>query len=228
MFQFTVNRGVRFSSSSIRSASSSSNIASVLYRSTHHSLLSALPAQVVRSNVTISGRTNGLSLSVPSCRNHRPSSPPPFRSSKCNFSSTNASSSSSPSWLEGDRGTLGTKIYHSMNLVLAAMVPVYFLTPERYTNGYISKTIGFLMATSISLHTYIGLNYVCRDYVPKISSKLLGPARIVTAAFSFIMLVGMSKIAFYSPNGIKGIISGLWISSKTIKKNEVDEEITKS
>jgi hypothetical protein len=129
-------------------------------------------------------------------------------------SSGKPSSSSSSSWLEGDIGALGTKVYHTLNLGLAVIVPIYFLTPERYTNGYISKTIGFGIATGISLHTYIGLNYVCRDYVPKISSKLLGPARIVTAGFSFILLVGMSKIALFSPNGIKGIITGLWTKPK--------------
>ena len=139
---------------------------------------------------------------------------------KCNFSSTNAST---PSWLEGDIGTLGTKIYHSLNLGLAVMVPIYFLTPERYANGYINKTVGFLMATGISVHSFIGLNYVCRDYVPKISSKLLGPARIVTAGFAFIMFVGMSKIALFSPNGIKGIITGLWTPSKTTKSEDVVE-----
>jgi hypothetical protein len=37
----------------------------------------------------------------------------------------------------------------------------------------------------------------------------------VTAAFSFIMFVGMSKIALYSPNGIKGLITGLWTSSRS-------------
>ena len=162
--------------------------------------------------------------------------PPPFQQrsivKKCNFLSTTTSppSSSSSSWLEGDIGNLGTKIYHSMNIGLAIVVPIYFLTPERYANGYINKTVGFFMATAISLHTYIGMNYVCRDYVPKISSKLLGPARIVTATLSFIMFIGMSKIALYSPNGIKGILTGLWSktppSSKTITK-EVNEEETK-
>lgn len=152
---------------------------------------------------------------------------------KCHFSSSSSSSttattttttttnstSSSPSWLEGDIGKLGTTIYHSMNIGLAVVVPIYFLTPERYANGYISKTVGFLMSTAISLHSFIGLNYVCRDYVPKISSKLLGPARIATAAFTLVMFVGMSKIALFSPNGVKGVITGLWTPSSKTKND---------
>ena len=151
---------------------------------------------------------------------------------KCHFSSSSSSTtattttttttnstSSSPSWLEGDIGKLGTTIYHSLNVGLAVVVPIYFLTPERYANGYISKTVGFLMSTAISLHSFIGLNYVCRDYVPKISSKLLGPARIATAAFTLIMFVGMSKIALFSPNGVKGVITGLWIPSSKTKND---------
>jgi succinate dehydrogenase hydrophobic anchor subunit len=210
MFQFNRLRSIR--------CSSSSNVVSLLCRSSKAS--SIAPAQQQRC-IRFSNATTSVS------RRMLPQQPRKHRNTakKCNFSSSSSSSTttSSPSWLEGDIGALGTKIYHTLNLGLAVILPIYFLTPDRYANGYINKTIGFLMATGISLHSYIGLNYVCRDYVPKLSSKLLGPARIVTAGFSLTMLIGMSKIALYSPNGIKGIVTGLWTSSK---KEAVVEETT--
>ena len=223
MFQFN-----RLRCSSIRSISSNSSSTLVSLVCRHNASSLAPPP---RSSITMGvssllfrHHSTTSTMTMNTCRrtiqhHHQP----PHKLSaikKCNFSSTSAST---PSWLEGDIGTLGTKIYHSLNLGLAVMVPIYFLTPERYANGYINKTVGFLMATGISVHSFIGLNYVCRDYVPKISSKLLGPARIVTAGFAFIMFVGMSKIALFSPNGIKGIITGLWTSSKTTKSEDVVE-----
>jgi CybS, succinate dehydrogenase cytochrome B small subunit len=129
--------------------------------------------------------------------------------------------SSSP-YLEGDVGNAGIKVHHALQKGLAIMAPIYFLTPDRYTDGIISKTFGILLSTSISIHSWIGLNYVCRDYVPKISSKLLGPARIVTAGFSLIMFLGMVKISTVSPNGLKGLVLGLWTAPKPPKKDVVE------
>ena len=44
----------------------------------------------------------------------------------------------------------------------------------------------------------------------QVSAKLLGPARIATAGFSFITLIGMAKISLSSPGGLKGVAKGLW------------------
>jgi CybS, succinate dehydrogenase cytochrome B small subunit len=129
-------------------------------------------------------------------------------------------SSSSP-YLEGDIGNAGTKIHHTLQRALAIMAPLYFLTPSRYTDGVISKTFGLFLSTSISIHAWIGLNYVCRDYVPKISSKLLGPARIATLGFSVIMFFGMAKISMFSPGGVKGLLLGLWTAPQPPKKEAV-------
>ena len=214
-----------------RCSSSSSNVVSLIGRHRNAStalpppqalwrpVAPLLPPRGMRSSTSVLCRTNHTTATTVMNHSSRrvlphQQPPPQFQATKCQFS-TSSTSTSAPSWLEGDIGTLGTKIYHSLNLGLAVMVPIYFITPERYANGYINKTVGFLMATGISVHSFIGLNYVCRDYVPKLSSKLLGPARIVTAAFSILMFLGMSKIALYSPNGIKGIIAGLWTKPKT-------------
>jgi CybS, succinate dehydrogenase cytochrome B small subunit len=121
--------------------------------------------------------------------------------------------------LEGDTGTTGTKVHHAMTLSLAGLAPLYFLTPDAYTDGYISKTFGVLLSANITAHSWIGLNYVCRDYVPKVSAKLLGPARVATLGFSVIMLLGMVKISVGSPGGLKGLIKGLW-TAKPKKERE--------
>jgi len=70
--------------------------------------------------------------------------------------------------LEGDTGKLGTRIHHAMTTGLAVLTPVYMLTPDSYTDGALSKAFGVLLSVSISAHSWIGLNYVCRDYVPKV------------------------------------------------------------
>jgi succinate dehydrogenase hydrophobic anchor subunit len=215
---FQINR-LRCSSSGIVSLiCRNSNASSLQLASQQRTFLcrSTTGSTLFRSNHTIATAINTSRRTL--------SQPQPLKkltaAKKCKFSTSSSSSPSAPSWLEGDIGALGTKVYHTLNIGLAVMVPLYFLTPERYSNGYINKTVGFFMATGISLHSYIGLNYVCRDYVPKLSSKLLGPARIVTAAFSLIMFLGMSKIALYSPNGIKGVITGLWTSSKKVEETK--------
>jgi CybS, succinate dehydrogenase cytochrome B small subunit len=112
--------------------------------------------------------------------------------------------------LEGDAGTVGTRIYHGTTLGLTVLTPLYFLTPDSFTDGYISKSFGLLLSAGISAHSWIGLNYVCRDYVPKISKKLLGPARVVTLGMSVITFLGMAKISVGSPGGLKGLVKGVW------------------
>jgi len=66
--------------------------------------------------------------------------------------------------LEGDTGAIGTRIHHAMTTGLAIFTPLYMLTPDSYTDGAISKTIGLLLSVNITAHSWIGLNYVCRDY----------------------------------------------------------------
>jgi CybS, succinate dehydrogenase cytochrome B small subunit len=123
--------------------------------------------------------------------------------------------------LEGDVGKVGTKVHHMLNTGLAVATPLYFLTPDSYTDGFLSKTFGVALSASIAAHSWIGLNYVCRDYVPKISSKLLGPARIATAGLAAITLLGMAKISVSSPGGLKGLVKGLWTAPKK-KSDEKD------
>jgi hypothetical protein len=122
--------------------------------------------------------------------------------------------------LEGDIGKMGTSVHHKLNQGLAVFTPLYFLTPDSYTDGTISKAFGLLLSVSITAHSWIGLNYVCRDYVPKISTKLLGPARVATMGLSVITLLGMAKISVMSPGGLKGVVKGVWNGSPIEKKIE--------
>jgi succinate dehydrogenase hydrophobic anchor subunit len=117
---------------------------------------------------------------------------------------------SSKSILEADSGALATHAHHKMNLALAVLAPVYFLVPDSYTDGFFNKAFGVLLTANISAHSWVGLNYVATDYVPKVSKALLPPARIAIAGMTFVTFFGLSSIAVASPGGIKGCVKGLW------------------
>ena len=119
-------------------------------------------------------------------------------------------SSSSPGPLEADSGPLATHVFHTFTLSLAVLAPAYLLVPDSYTDGFFNKAFGVLLTANITAHSWIGLNYVATDYVPKVSKKLLGPARIFNAGLAAVVFLGMSKIAVFSKGGIKGCIKGLW------------------
>ena len=89
--------------------------------------------------------------------------------------------------LEGDTGALGTRIHHAMTTGLAFFTPLYMLTPDSYTDGALSKTFGLLLSVNISAHSWIGLNYVCRDYVPKVRRKYLVLTRCHARRFSRLL-----------------------------------------
>jgi succinate dehydrogenase hydrophobic anchor subunit len=112
--------------------------------------------------------------------------------------------------LEADSGALATHAHHAMNLALAVLAPVYFLVPDSYTDGFFNKAFGVLLSANVTAHSWVGLNYVATDYVPKVSKALLPPARIVIAGMSFVTFFGLSSIAVGSPGGIKGCLKGLW------------------
>jgi succinate dehydrogenase hydrophobic anchor subunit len=132
------------------------------------------------------------------------------RRNAASSSPANNSSSGTTSLLESDTGALGTKVHHLMSTSLALLTPVYFLTPDRFTDGAVSRGFGTLLSINAAVHSWIGLNYVARDYVPKISYALLGPARIAIVGLSIVTLVGMAKISLGSPGGLKAVVKGTW------------------
>jgi len=73
-----------------------------------------------------------------------------------------------------------------------------------------NSIIGSIIAINISAHSWIGMNYVVTDYIPKINKALVGPSRIFTAAISGITLFGLTKLAINDKGGIKGAILALW------------------
>jgi succinate dehydrogenase hydrophobic anchor subunit len=127
-----------------------------------------------------------------------------------NAASSSSSNGGTTSLLESDTGALGTKVHHLMSTSLALLTPVYFLTPDRFTDGVVSRGFGTLLSINAAVHSWIGLNYVARDYVPKISYALLGPARIAIVGLSIVTLVGMAKISLCSPGGLKAVVKGTW------------------
>lgn len=120
-------------------------------------------------------------------------------------SATRRFKSSSP--LEADSGGLATRAHHGMIVALTALTPVYFVLPEESS---VSRGMGVVVAGTIAAHSWIGLNYVATDYVPKVSKALLGPARIANAGLAVVTLVGLTKMSLTSPGGIKGAVKGLW------------------
>lgn len=116
--------------------------------------------------------------------------------------------SSSP--LNADSGNIGTHIHHNLSMGLAVLAPIWFLMPDSYSDGFIGKGFGVLLAGNISAHSWIGLNYVATDYVPKVSKALLGPSRVAIAGMTAITFLGLTRVSIQSEGGIKGAIKGLW------------------
>ena len=119
-----------------------------------------------------------------------------------------AKPSTSP--LNADSGHIGTHIHHNLSMGLAVLAPIWFLMPDSYSDGFIGKGFGVLLAGNISAHSWIGLNYVATDYVPKVSKALLGPSRVAIAGMTAITFFGLTRVSIQSEGGIKGGIKGLW------------------
>mmetsp|Transcript_20617 Transcript_20617/g.42439 ORF Transcript_20617/g.42439 Transcript_20617/m.42439 type:complete len:147 (+) Transcript_20617:108-548(+) len=117
-------------------------------------------------------------------------------------------SSSGP--LDADSGKIGTHIHHNLSMGLAVLAPIWLLMPESYSDGFVGKGFGVLLAGNISAHSWIGLNYVATDYVPKVSKALLGPSRVAIAGMTAVTFLGLSRVSIQSEGGIKGCVKGLW------------------
>lgn len=117
--------------------------------------------------------------------------------------------------LEADSGALSTRVHSGLSLVLGAATPLYLILPE---DGGTSRGLGVILAGTISAHSWIGMNYVATDYVPKISKALLPPARIFNAGLALITFLGLTKMSLSSPGGIKGALRGLWNPEPEEKK----------
>lgn len=119
-------------------------------------------------------------------------------------------STKSASPLEADAGGVATHAHHAMTTFLVVAAPAMFAVPDSMTDGFLDKAFGLLVAVNVSAHSWIGLNYVATDYVPKVSKKLLPPARLACAGVALVTLGGLSKIALNNKGGTKGTVKGLW------------------
>ena len=127
--------------------------------------------------------------------------------SKSTVTSTTKRNSSA---IAGDTGKKATHLHHHMTTALAVATPLYLFTPTSYTDGIVDKSFGILLASTISAHSWIGMNYVATDYVPKISKGLIGPVRVFNLVLGVVTFLGLSKIALNDMGGIKGALIGLW------------------
>ena len=133
-------------------------------------------------------------------------------------SQSQSSSSSNVNPLQGDSGNIATHIHHKMTTFLAIATPLYLLIPFNDNDGgnnntstsLTNKAFGTMLAINFSAHSWIGLNYVVTDYIPKISKAMVGPARLVTAGIAGVTLLGLGKVAVNDSGGVKGAIGGLW------------------
>lgn len=78
----------------------------------------------------------------------------------------------------------------------------------------------------MAAHSWIGLNYVATDYVPKISKSLLGPARVFNLALGLVTLAGLGKIAV-GERGLRGTVMGLWRPATVGATSTVEREENK-
>merc|ERR1719350_1172338 len=106
-----------------------------------------------------------------------------------------------------------------MTVILTVGTPILLLTPDKYTDGMLNKVFGLFLATNVAAHSWIGLNYVATDYVPKISKSLLGPTRFLTAGLSLVTFLGLGKIALNDHGGMKAVVKGLWVPKNVEKKD---------
>lgn len=120
--------------------------------------------------------------------------------------------------LEADTGPWATRIYHTATVLLGVGAPLYLLVPDSLGDSTFNKLFGVALSANISFHSWIGLNYVAADYVPKVSKALLPPARIAIAGMAAITFLGLTKLSLTSPGGIKAAIKGPW----TGKKQEIE------
>ena len=133
------------------------------------------------------------------------------RSATLLSSSRRFQSTKSPGILEADSGSLATRTHHAMTTSLAVLTPIFFMVPDSWTDGFLNKIFGVALAGNIAAHSWIGMNYVCTDYVPKFFPKsFLGPSRIMNVGLAAVTFLGLTKISLSSTGGIKGCIKGLW------------------
>lgn len=122
--------------------------------------------------------------------------------------------------LEGDAGSLATHFHHKLTTSLVVAAPLVFCVPDSWSGGFLYKALEVSVAVGVAAHSWIGLNYVATDYVPKISKSLVGPARFVNVGIGLVTMLGLGSMAMNDKGGIKGAIKGLWNPKKKEEKSE--------
>lgn len=110
---------------------------------------------------------------------------------------------------------------HKISLGMAGLMPLYAILPG---DGIFHKAFGFFLSINVTTHAWLGMHQIASDYVPKVSKKLLGPAKIFNVGLAAVMFLGLSRINFSSPGGIKGMIVGLWRPEASKSKSDAKKE----
>lgn len=78
--------------------------------------------------------------------------------------------------LEADSGGLATRVHHGLMMSLAVGAPIYWMLPQ---DSSVSRGLGVVLGGSIAAHSWIGLNYVATDYVPKGMKRIVWCVRLL-------------------------------------------------
>ena len=87
---------------------------------------------------------------------------------------------------------------------MAAMPLALITAPSPLT-----MPLDVVLGLALPLHAHIGMNYVITDYVPKLSRKAVGPARVFMVGVTGATVLGLMKVNFMG-DGITTTVKGLW------------------
>ncbi|CAM9607088.1 unnamed protein product [Ascophyllum nodosum] len=104
--------------------------------------------------------------------------------------------------INADAGKLGTKLYHSVNLVILAGLPAALATSP----SALTMPLDTVMGLAMPLHAHIGMNYVITDYVHK---PFRGLARGAMLTVSVLAAVGLLKLNL-SGAGLTETLKATW------------------
>mmetsp|Transcript_78778 Transcript_78778/g.218983 ORF Transcript_78778/g.218983 Transcript_78778/m.218983 type:complete len:146 (-) Transcript_78778:72-509(-) len=99
-----------------------------------------------------------------------------------------------------------TKLYHTTQIAQAVLLPIALVLSPSSLNMPIDFALGVLFP----FHSYVAVNYVITDYVPKVARS---GARMALFVATIIAAAGMLKINVTGP-GLTATVTNLWRKPK--------------
>lgn len=98
---------------------------------------------------------------------------------------------------------MANRVYHAGSLALAVVTPVAFLVPA----SPLSMPLDVAIAALVPYHSYVAMNYVVSDYVPKGVGRQVARSAVILAslvAFSGLMVLATDG------RGVANTVKSLW------------------